>query len=292
MLAFTREQIAPPTADSNRYTVPSAGRRVALESSIVSFLAGDIASATAWAISAEYLLCRGTEEQSDLVLWRPPAGEGQARIVLRAGPARPLIFEAPHPFYDSGTLEQAAYLFDRLDARVLIVSGTHRCANEESSGCNGTTTACGGTGPFRISDMAHTEESLFHTAHRTFAEHFGSDWVVGLHGMGAGGASVSDGTKDPTSATSPAAKVASALAARFDGVSTCNSYSGGVPVDSHLCGTTDVQGRHLNGVSNACTQEAGAASQRFVHLEQSRAVRGALSEVAAAFESVAPPVGP
>ena len=44
-------------------------------------------------------------------------------------------------------------------------------------------------------------------------------------------------------------------------------------VDERLCGTTNVQGRHLNGSAEPCVDAADAASGRFVHLEQSQSLR-------------------
>ncbi len=298
MAEISLDALQPPKAGSNGYRVPAAGRLVSLEASLVALLAGDGAQAQTYAATAEYLLCRGEGEESGLVLWRAPAGEGQARIVLRTGPSRPAIFEAPHPLHDSGTLEQARELFTTLSARALIVSGSHRCANSEASGCSGSTSTCGGaSGPFRVSDAAHSEHSAFHTAHRALAEHFSDHWVVGVHGMGSAGASVSDGTDYPVTPAAPSAKLALALSERFSDVTTCNPIAGEgegntiLPVADRLCGTTDVQGRHLNGVALACTEKAPSASGRFVHLEQSKAVRAANGQVAAALDEVLPPTG-
>ena len=294
MAEISLDALQPPKAGSNGYRVPGAGRLVALESSIVSLLAGDAQQAQTYAVTAEYLLCRGEGAEANLALWRAAPGEGQARIVVRTGLARPAIFEAPHPLHDSGTLEQARDLFQGLSARALIVSGTHRCANSDSSGCSGTTSTCGGiSGPFRVSDAAHSEHSAFHTAHRALSEHFTHDWVVGVHGMGSPGASVSDGTEAPVSQNAPSAKLATALASRFSDVTTCNPITGSsaIPVANRLCGTTDVQGRHLNGAQLACTSKPDSASGRFVHLEQSKAVRSANDAVQSALDEVLPPTG-
>ncbi len=288
LAAITKSAIKLPQANSNAYRVPEGARLMALEASFASLLGGDVSSARTYAATAEYTLCRGEGEESQLVLWKAAPGEGQARIVLRTGKARPAIFEAPHPLHDAGTMEQSLALFQRLDARALIVSGTHRCANAEPSGCSGTTTACGGEGPFRISDAAHAERSAFQTAHRALSDHFADHLVIGVHGMGGTGASVSDGTTLPTTADSPSAKLAARLAESFGNVTTCNAFSGGPPRQNRLCGTTDVQGRHLNGVLLACTEGAPKSSGRFIHLEQAPEVRAGLDAVTGALDSVIP----
>ena len=55
-------------------------------------------------------------------------------------------------------------------------------------------------------------------------------------------------------------------------MTTCNA-SDDVRADQHLCGTTNVQGRVLNGSAQACTEPAGTASDRFIHLEQNLSIR-------------------
>lgn len=288
MGAFSKAAMELTSEGSDAYRVPGAPRLIALQTSIASLLAGDAANALSWATSAEYTLCRGEGAEAALALWKPPPGEGQAQLVVRTGTARGAIFEAPHPLHDIGTMEQAKYLFERLNGRALIASGTHRCASLAGSACSGTTAACGTSGEaFRLSDMAHNEDTAFHTAHRALSEHFTSDWVFGIHGMASPGASVSDGTTQKTSPDAPSARVAAALAKRFSDVTTCNAF-GGVPYASRLCGTTDVQGRHLNGATPECTTAAPASSGRFIHLEQSRTVRDGRVLVGDAIDSVLP----
>ena len=68
---------------------------------------------------------------------------------------------------------------------------------------------------------------------------------------------------------------AAALRAALPGhlVTQCNDDGTGHAA-TYLCGTTNVQGRHLNGTADACSAPALSATERFVHIEQSRAVRG------------------
>ncbi|WP_437963610.1 hypothetical protein WMF04_28230 [Sorangium sp. So ce260] len=51
---------------------------------------------------------------------------GAAAVVLRVGTARPLIVEAPHTFFDRGTLPVALAVFEAQQARALIVNTSHR----------------------------------------------------------------------------------------------------------------------------------------------------------------------
>ncbi|WP_437331573.1 hypothetical protein [Sorangium sp. So ce394] len=51
---------------------------------------------------------------------------GAAAVVLRTGAAAPLIVEAPHTFFDQGTLPIALAIFEAQRARALIVNTSHR----------------------------------------------------------------------------------------------------------------------------------------------------------------------
>ncbi len=265
---------------SEGYVVPTEARLGALARSIDLAIDGDREGASDAASEASYELC----QDRSLLVWRPTDATGQARIAWRTDATRSLILEAPHPFFDTDTLAEASALFDRLGARVLIASGTHRCASA-APGCEGSSSACGDPSGFRRSDAAHNVIATYHRAHARFADRFASDVVVGVHGFADVGASVSDGTTDPVTLDAPVARLARALVdAGITGVTSCNSGAG-VDVDARMCGTTDAQGRHVNGSADACGASAAAASGRFVHLEQSRDVRASIDLVASAFEA-------
>jgi hypothetical protein len=136
--------------------------------------------------------------------------------------------------------------------------------------------------------MAHSLGSVFMGVHRFFAESFPDDLIVSLHGMGKGGISLSDGTTFPTTEHAPVARFAQALKVVFpdERITTCNEYPG-AKVDQRLCGTTNVQGRHVNGiVLDACSEMATKSAGRFIHVEQSLAVRKSWTRVADAFEQI------
>ena len=259
-----------PTALSELYGVPEAAAQDALAASLTAWLDGDVAQTLTAAASADYTVC----QSGVLVLWRPEL-PGPAAVLLRDGEAAPLILGAPHPLYDTDTLDESVVLFEQTGARALIAAGAHRCTNTAASSCSGTSSVCtGASEAYRVSDMAHVTESFYQIAHRVLADRFASDLVVSVHGMSRDGISLSDGTTEPTAADAPVARLAAALAEALpeqaDDITTCNDYPGAT-WETHLCGTTNTQGRLLNGGS--CTEAASMASGRFVHLEQSRAVR-------------------
>ena len=266
-----------PSPDSEGWNRPSGDVLQAIEESFVTLRNGDGAEAALLASLAGVELCRGEGDEAGLALWRPAnSGTGRAVFAWQPGAVLPLIAEAPHPRFESGTLDEAIALFGAHGARGLIVSGTHRCANEAPSGCDGTTSVCGASAPYRESDPAHEVGGIFQLAHRLLSEAFDADVVINLHGMSGSGASVSEGIHGTSDVGAALVGVAEALALAFpeELVTTCTGWEGStLLVDERLCGTTNVQGRHLNGSAEPCVDAADAASGRFVHLEQSQSLR-------------------
>lgn len=291
-------EIAPTPSKQQEagYVPPSSTSREALQAALTALLEGDAEAALRAAELGGYAVCRDPADH-DVALFRPEAPEaGYARFAWRVRGAQPVIVEAPHPHYDLETDTQASLLFERLRARALLMAGAHRCsADEHVADCSGTTGVCGQDGaPYPASDVAHSDDTLFHAAHVFFAETFASDWVVSLHGFTESGISVSDGTPAELSGDAAAARVGAALQAIFPEapITSCNPYPGAV-VKGRRCGTTNVQGRHVNGAPDACAAPATESAGRFVHLEQSLEVRRRYPErVAEAIEAaLQPPAG-
>lgn len=289
--ALSLSSMSPPPQESDLYLVADDADKTAVRSSLEAWFEGDSDVAIQEGQRAGYDLCRGTGVESDWVLWSP-AGSGQGRALWALNTdaeARGLIVETPHPEHDLDTLPQGVELVRALNARALITSGTHRCANTTATQCSGQTRVCTGEpAPYPESDMAHTLASRFQAAHEAIAEHFSNDLVVSLHGFADDGVSLSNGTTDPITTQDPVARLVSALEQQLPAeyITTCNAFSGGTE-ENRLCGTSNVQGRHLNGSPNACTQSADVASQRFIHMEQSLTIRqNETVAVQAAFETL------
>ncbi|AKF11469.1 hypothetical protein [Sandaracinus amylolyticus] len=272
------ERIAPIARDTDDYRAPTSAARDAIGDAVTAIAEARFDDARSAASAASYVLCRGEGDEAELVVLRPSAPEtGHATLVIDTrDDARPLILEAPHPIWDADTEAESAAIFARTGARAVLVAGTHRCGSDRASGCDGTADACGPDAPVRESDMAHATDSIFHAAHVALAAAYPTALVVGVHGMSEAGISVSDGTSRDTGETSAVARFARALHARFptESITTCNDFGDpDVPRDARLCGTTDAQGRHLNGAPDACVDAAGSASGRFLHLEQNARFR-------------------
>lgn len=277
--------------DSNGYTAAGTPQRRAAARSVEAVARGAYGSATIQAEQADYEICKTSPSGKELLIWQPtPPRQGRPVWAIRPGdePA-PVVLETPHAYFDLDTLREGRVLFEALSARALLVSGTHRCANDLASSCSGMTGVCTDEGrqPYRNSDMAHRIDTLFQAVHGAIAEQWSQTTVISLHGFTDAGVSLSDGTTDPTTKDSTVAKMATALESEFSdaNITVCNDYPGATR-EVRLCGSTNVQGRHLNGSADACTMRASEAGGRFIHMEQSRSIREAPDRVAEALDRV------
>jgi len=203
---------------------------------------------------------------------------GWGLYVVNPSASRVVAIEAPHPLFDFSTEDEAAQVFLSLNARALLIAGTHRCANlTEASNCSGPVNQCGATTP-RISDAAHATEQVFQTAHAAVMDSDPLLAAISLHGFsqaaGEPDAYVSDGTTDTGGSDALSNALTSqlqTLTGQADAALSCNDGSSGA--SSHLCGTLNVQGRYANQSVDACTASATASSNRFLHIEQSMDLR-------------------
>jgi hypothetical protein len=276
---------AAPQKGSDAYTRISTSAAVELRAGLKALLAGDQSTAMARAATASYTLCL----EGDVVLWRSTVSAGHAALALRlGGSARPVLVGVPHAIYDLGTPGQGLQVFEKLKARGLALAGAHRCSSKSASGCSRSTGVCGTSGePYRLSDAAHAVDTAFQIFHEVLLADDASLVAISLHGMSGLGVSLSDGTTGAAASGSHVAQLAPLLAKAFPGdlITSCN-LGAGVPHQLRLCGTTNVQGRLANGAASPCTDLPSGASGRFIHLEQSKAVRAQAALVAAALDQV------
>ena len=282
---FTETTMSPPEWGSNSYRVPPESARTHLLASIQAALAGDAAGAIQAATLAEYHLCA----EDSVLLWSAPSGSGGAALALRTHPsAIDIIIETPHSFFDLGTLEEGLLVFQRTQARALLASGTHRCAADTISECSGETQVCTlfSSEPFRLSDMAHTDTSFFHAAHIALADGLPQTVIIQLHMFLEAGASVSNGKTSDITNDDPSARLTETLTTALPDqkITSCNDYGAG-NTEQRICGTSNTQGRYLNGSSDACGEGAPSASGRFIHLEQNITVIEQANMVAQAIMS-------
>lgn len=182
-----------------------------------------------------------------------------------------LVLMAPHIKNDTNTGKQALYCFKNNVARVLMINGTHRCNNSETSSCSGTTSTCGSNDPYRISDLAHTVTSAYQKTTENLLSSVSNSVFVQLHGFGqdAGDPYVilSNGTTQ-TPSTDYATLLKNALLVEDN---TLTFKIAHIDRDwTRLRGFNNTQGRLINNSTNACSSSATTTTGRFIHVEQER----------------------
>ncbi|WP_394837948.1 hypothetical protein LVJ94_13635 [Pendulispora rubella] len=265
-------------AGSDAYVVPSPSVRDAFAASVVSTLSGDTHKACGLPASyRSFSLHDGAEDillVAELDATGHPAPQSFWGTYASRRPApgtRALVVEAPHPLFDKNTPYESRAVFSEARAEWFLMAGAHRCANEGSAGCDGTTTACGGdSAPYRESDTAHATTSPFFAIHAELSRSTDAPFLQ-LHGnaQSCPDALISDasGTYSDAGVT---ARLAAAIEARGPSVGRCGL---GYPkTGCSLCGTDNVEARMTAGSSQACT-EKGTQYGRLVHLEQRPGLR-------------------
>jgi hypothetical protein len=183
-----------------------------------------------------------------------------ALLVRTSADARNVLVEAPHTFFDVGTLDVAVTVFHELRARALLINTVHRTAGGDAPADDAEELRDHARSGTAAADLAHAPQSFYLAAHRELVEAFGRAGTVQLHGFRD---EALPGTRVVVSAagsTADARAVQSGLAqALGPGV---HLY----PVDvKRLGGTTNVQAR--------ASIETNAP---FLHLELSRSLRSEL----------------
>lgn len=190
---------------------------------------------------------------------------------------RDAIIAVPHPLHDSFTPQEGVNMFQYLGARVLTMAGTHRCSNDEASFSDGTTKVCSDddtSEKYKVSDMAHYDSTAFQIAHESIKGLSTNVYAINLHGHASASCEdvfLSSG-RDDDPQTSLQTVRDSLIAYGVDAAMTG---------DGSLCtlaGTTNVQGRFINGSTNPADDQPANNTGFFFHIEQSQLIRRSLGE--------------
>jgi hypothetical protein len=268
--------------DSESMAIPSTADRDAFATVITAVLAGDTAAACQLPPSYRLLQMQDPAAGSLYVVAEVDAA-GKPAAVLRWGtyaalaaldeaPYRKLAVEAPHPLYDTNTEIESADLFVQARARYFLLAGTHRCADKEPSPCTGTSDVCGGpVEPYRVSDVAHAVAAPFYAVHVALSSASPDLLFLQLHGNSA---ACPDALVSDVSGDWPGAGFAADLAAAVESKgATAGRCGAGFPTSAcDLCGGGNVEARATAASKDPCSK-GGTEYGRFVHLEQSKALR-------------------
>ncbi len=182
-----------------------------------------------------------------------------------------LIIQATHSKFDTNTGNQAIYCFKNTVARAVFLNGTHRCNSSNFTSCSGTTSVCGSSDSYRISDLAHTTTSMFQKTTENLFNTIANSVFIQLHGFGKQPTDpyviMSNGTRE-TPATDYATLLKNALLVEDNTLTFKIAH-----IDlswTRLIGFTNTQGRLINNSADFCNTSATTTSGRFIHVEQEK----------------------
>jgi hypothetical protein len=182
-----------------------------------------------------------------------------------------LIIQAPHSKFDTNTGKEAIYCFKNTLDKAVFINGTHQCNSSSFSPCSGTTSVCGSSNSYKISDLAHTTTSMFQKTTENLYANISNSVFIQLHGFGKQPTDpyviMSNGTRE-TPSSDYAVMIKDALLTEdssltFELAHINTSWT-------RLIGFTNTQGRLINNSSNFCNTSAITTSGRFVHIEQEK----------------------
>lgn len=182
-----------------------------------------------------------------------------------------LIIQAPHSQFDTNTGKEAVYCFKKIVARAVFINGTHRCNSNSFSSCSGTTSACGSSDFYKVSDMAHNVNSIFQKTTEIIFRNISNSVFIQLHGFAKRSTDpyviISNGTRE-TPTTDYASLIEDALLTE-DNLLTFKLAHINTNW-ARLIGFTNTQGRLINDSSDYCNTSATTTSGRFIHIEQEK----------------------
>lgn len=192
---------------------------------------------------------------------------GAGMVILRPGVARPALIEAPHTFFDRGTLELALLLFDRLSARALVLNTMHRSGAATAE--ERVQEALRGDSE---NDVAHAKRSFFSTAHESLLRAEPRLLSVQVHGF-----------KDDESLNAHA--IVSAAGTTGDARAVGKALQKVLPEGWVRVYPDEIDA--LGGTQNVQAALSRKAQTRFIHLELSATLRDRLKEDARLAEGFA-----
>lgn len=276
-----------PKNSNGGFTVRAQKNRAEIELLVQALGQGDFVEAYNIATNPDglhLLACKMVDNANRPILFfkaisgRSPRS-AEINLLWRIKGQKNLIMESPHSGDDGSVIFANARQFYFSSALAMICNEYTRHASRIKSGCDGN------SGDYEISDVAHATTSLFHYTHKILSELFLDALVLNLHGMGksGNGIAISNGLSYGSMARPESAL--SVFTDEFldhdlfgsDGnmKSDFTSCQGGTAFSkrNRVCGTTNVQGRHLNQSPAPCTQRGRVDSDRFIHVEQGAYIR-------------------
>jgi hypothetical protein len=267
-----------PGSSVNNYIQPTTANLATWKSIINFILSDNLTDARAIASPINYQITEFTDTSLNpnkiFYVLEEKAVQNRywGTYIFSKNPARNnLIIAAPHSKFDTNTGNQAIYCFKNTSAKAVFINGTHRCNSFTSSNCSGTTSVCGSTGNYKISDQAHNTNSMFQITTEVLYSSIANAVFVQLHGFAKQSNDpyviMSNGT-NKTPSIDYAVQLKNALLQEDPSLTFKLAH---IDTDwTRLTAFTNTQGRLINNSSNACSTDATATSGRFIHIEQEK----------------------
>ncbi|RLD24245.1 MAG: hypothetical protein DRI71_03140 [Bacteroidetes bacterium] len=262
-----------PGSSGNDYNIPDANQLETWGEVMSHLLNEEYALADSKASSIGYELIEFTDNSTSKIYYilANTSTNYWGTYVFNPQYLIPLVIQSPHPRFDTNTGLQGIYVFEETDALFYCVSGTHRCNNSTTTSCSGTTSVCGTSGAYKISDMAHNTNNVFQNVTDTLFTHYDSTYFVSLHGFAKRDSDpyviLSNGTRDYPE-TDYISRFKSKLLLEDNSLTfqIAHVNTGW----TRLIAFTNTQGRLINGSVDPCDTDAVTAAGRFMHMEQEK----------------------
>ncbi len=267
-----------PGDTGDDYSTPSAAQLTTFQQIMADLIAGNYSDADTKAATVGYDVVEFTEttitpNPTYYILEKEAASTNHwGTYIYNPSPCRTEVaIQSPHSKKDFNTGKQGVHIFRKIDAHFFFLNGTSRCNHSTYTSCSGTTSVCGTSEDYRISDMAHVEDAVFHAITEYVFDNVAGTHFLQLHGFTKQATDpyviLSNGTTSYPSGTDYTPDIKNHL---YIADNVLTSKIGHIDNWTRLIGTTNTQGRYINGSMNPCTSSASSAVGRFIHIEQER----------------------
>ncbi len=268
-----------PGADGNDYQTPTSTQRTDWQTAIQYMLQGNYGLANTTANNFGYrvvIFYDTTIRETYYILEKQVSSSNHWGMFVYNPTAKRsrLFIQAPHPKYDTYTDRQATYIFRYNSCRALFITGTHRCNSTTNTTCSGTSTVCGPSGPYKISDQAHTVDGMLQVTTNLMNNSITNLIVIQPHGFTKGDDDphmiMSNGTRYTPSPDYIQIIQQHLLA----GDDTLTFKTAHLDLDwDRLIALINTQGRLINNSTDPCSNNANSTNGRFIHIEQAYTLR-------------------
>jgi hypothetical protein len=263
-----------PGKDENTYRDPTPEAFQKWKSIISQLLAENYTDAATQAEELKYTLFELTDGNSVYYILQKhdTSLNYWGTYVFNPNALHDLVIQSPHPKYDLNTGKESIYVFNHTHSRFFCLSGTHRCNHADYSDCTGETSVCSSSSEsYRISDMPHNINSIFHATTEALHEFNNSFIFIQLHGFAKQTTDpyviLSNGTR-----FTPNMDYIPELADNLVEADPVLTYKiGHIDLDwDRLLAFENVQGRFLNASTDPCFLYPDTSYGLFIHIEQEK----------------------